>query len=188
MILLIDNYDSFTYNLYQYICELSAQKTVVIRNDDISADEILAMEYERLVISPGPGRPEKAGVCLEIIKKETKRPILGVCLGHQAVCLAYGINITYAAGIFHGKRSYINIIRDSKLFRNMERRIEGARYHSLAADRTSDFSEIIVTSVTDDGEIMSVEHRDLPVFGIQFHPESILTSCGKKILSNFLEV
>ena len=188
MILMIDNYDSFTYNLYQYVSEMTDEAIHVIRNDVKTTDEILAMDHTRLIISPGPGRPENAGVCVELAGREKKRPILGVCLGHQAICKAFGIGVIHAKELKHGKRSYINIEKRSELFKGLGSRIEVGRYHSLAADRNGDFKELVITSRSDDGEIMSVEHTEYKIFGIQFHPESILTADGKKILKNFLEV
>lgn len=188
MILIIDNYDSFTYNLYQYIGELSKEEIKVIRNDAMSVDEILKMDYSKLVISPGPGRPENAGICIDLIKRENKRPVLGVCLGHQAICEAFGVKVTYAKKLYHGKKSFVNIEKKSRIFNDLGKRIEVGRYHSLSADTRSDFSNVNITARTDDGEIMSVEHKYLNIFGIQFHPESVLTECGKKLLKNFLEV
>ncbi len=188
MILLIDNYDSFTYNLYQYTSELTGEEVRVIRNDAAAVSEILEMGYSRLIISPGPGRPENAGVCVELVKREHNKPVLGVCLGHQAICLAYDFGITYAKKLFHGKKSSVDIISDSQIFKGLGKKIEVGRYHSLAADSSCFSAHLLVTSQTEDGEIMSVQHKEHNIFGIQFHPESILTDCGKTILKNFLEV
>ena len=188
MILLIDNYDSFTYNLYQYTSELTDEEVTVIRNDSAAVSEILDMGYSRLIISPGPGRPENAGVCVELLKREIKKPVLGVCLGHQAICMAYDFGITYAKKLFHGKKSSVDIICESPIFKGLGNRIEVGRYHSLAADNNCISAQLLVTSRAEDGEIMSVQHKEHNIFGIQFHPESILTDCGKTILKNFLEV
>lgn len=188
MILLIDNYDSFTYNLWQYLKELTNEEIVILRNDDVSGISEAVSSYSKLLISPGPGKPDDAGICIEIVKNEKKRPVLGVCLGHQIICSAYGVKVGHAKALFHGKKSTVYIKEESKLYKGIEKRFEAGRYHSLAALCVDDDSELKITSVTAQGEIMSVEHKSLPVYGVQFHPESILTKQGKKILSNFLEV
>lgn len=185
MILLIDNYDSFSYNLYQYIGEINPD-IKVIRNDELSVDEIRELNPDRIILSPGPGRPENAGVIIEAVKKlGAEIPILGVCLGHQAICSAYGAKVTYAKQLMHGKQSEVKFNKNCLLFKNCPERAKVARYHSLAADETTVPDCLTVTAVTDDGEIMAVQHKDYPVFGVQFHPESIMTPDGKTMLKNF---
>lgn len=186
MILLIDNYDSFSYNLVQLIGEINSD-IKVIRNDELTVEEIDELEPEAIIISPGPGRPADAGVCIEVIQKlGEKYKILGVCLGHQAICEAFGAKITYAKHLMHGKQSEVSISKDSVLFHGMKDRLKVARYHSLAADNDTLSDDLKVTSITDDNEIMAVEHKKYKIFGVQFHPESILTPDGKQILMNYL--
>lgn len=185
MILLIDNYDSFSYNLYQFIGEMEPD-IKVIRNDELSIDEIDALSPSHIILSPGPGKPADAGICIEAVKKLYKKyPILGVCLGHQAICEAFGADIIHAKKLMHGKTSVISI-KNEGIFSGLSENIPVARYHSLAADKTTLPDCLKVTAYTDDGEIMAVSHTSYPVFGVQFHPESILTPDGKKILQNFL--
>ena len=186
MILLIDNYDSFSYNLYQLIGTINTDIRV-IRNDEMSVDEIRDLKPDRIIISPGPGRPENAGIIIECVQKlGDKIPILGVCLGHQAICAAYGANVTYAKELMHGKASKVELDTESTLFKGMDKTTTVARYHSLAADKDTIPDCLKVTARTDDGEVMAVEHREYPVFGVQFHPESILTPEGKVMLENFI--
>ena len=186
MILLVDNYDSFSYNLYQYIGEINPN-IKVIRNDELTVDEIDKLNPARIIISPGPGRPENAGNCTEIIKKlGNKIPILGVCLGHQAICEAFGAKITYAKKLMHGKTSVVEVDNRSLLFKGLPIDIEVARYHSLAADSSTMPDELAITAITTDGEIMAVQHKNYPVYGVQFHPGSIMTPQGKIILENFI--
>lgn len=186
MILLIDNYDSFSYNLYQYIGEINPD-IKVIRNDELSVDEIRELNPDRIILSPGPGRPENAGVIIEAVKKlGAEIPILGVCLGHQAICAAYGAEVTYAKQLMHGKQSEVRFDKNCLLFKNCPEYAKVARYHSLAADETTVPDCLTVTAVTDDGEIMAVQHKEYPVFGVQFHPESIMTPDGKTMLKNFI--
>ena len=186
MILLIDNYDSFSYNLYQYIGEINPD-IKVIRNDELSVDEIRELNPDRIILSPGPGRPENAGVIIEAVKKlGAEIPILGVCLGHQAICSAYGVEVTYAKQLMHGKQSEVRFDKNCLLFKNCPESAKVARYHSLAADETTVPDCLTVTAVTDDGEIMAVQHKEYPVFGLQFHPESIMTPDGKTMLKNFI--
>lgn len=188
MILLIDNYDSFSYNLYQYIGEINSEINVV-KNDEISLEEIEKLNPSHIIISPGPGRPSDAGICEDVIKYFNGRiPILGVCLGHQAICEAFGGTITYAKKLIHGKMSNIHIANGSPIFNELPPIIEGARYHSLAADRTSLPDEILIIAESDNEEIMGIKHRDYNIFGLQFHPESILTPKGKRIIENFLSI
>jgi len=184
VILLVDNYDSFTYNLAHLFEELGAEVTV-IRNDKIDADEAERLAPSHLVISPGPGRPESAGATVEIIKRLGPRvPTLGVCLGHQAIVEAFGGEVGQAQRLVHGKAS--EIAHDGRgLFSGLPDPLQGGRYHSLAATRVPD--ELEVCATTDDGEVMAVRHRDLPVDGIQFHPESVLTPDGAALAKNFLE-
>jgi anthranilate synthase/aminodeoxychorismate synthase-like glutamine amidotransferase len=184
VILLIDNYDSFTYNLAHLFEQLGAE-VKVIRNDKIDADEAERLAPSQLVISPGPGRPEGAGVSLEIVKRlGPKIPTLGVCLGHQAIIEAFGGEVGQARRLVHGKAS--EIAHDGQgLFTGLPEPLQGGRYHSLAATRVPD--ELEVCARTDDGEVMAVRHRSLPVDGIQFHPESVLTPDGPALAKNFLE-
>lgn len=186
MILLIDNYDSFSYNLYQLVGTLNPDITV-IRNDEKSVEEIARMAPERIILSPGPGYPAAAGVCIEVVRRLGERfPILGVCLGHQAICEAYGARIAHAKRLMHGKSSVITADTSSALFRGLPQEMTVARYHSLAAAGDTMPDCLKVTARADDGEIMAVEHRRYPVFGLQFHPESILTPDGIRILENFI--
>ena len=186
MILLIDNYDSFTFNLAQYLGELGAQ-TVVRRNDEVSIPEIERMQPERIVISPGPGRPEDAGVTVEAIRTFGARiPVLGVCLGHQGIGLAFGGTVVRAGELMHGKVSAVH--HDGKgVFKGISQPFTAGRYHSLVvAEPVPDQLEIAAR--TEDGTIMGVRHRTAPIHGVQFHPESVLTPEGRKLLRNFLEL
>lgn len=187
MILLIDNYDSFSYNLYQLTGSVESD-IKVIRNDEYTIEEIEKMEPDALIISPGPGRPEDAGVCIDAIKYFAgKMPILGVCLGHQAICEAFGGRVTYAKELMHGKQSKVYQGGSGRLFKGMGPEFKAARYHSLSA-AAEDLPEVLmVTAEAEDGEIMAVEHREYPVFGVQFHPESVMTPEGRKMIENFVE-
>ncbi|MDO4522821.1 MAG: aminodeoxychorismate/anthranilate synthase component II [Eubacteriales bacterium] len=188
MILLIDNYDSFTYNLVQYIGSVTADMKV-IRNDECTIEEIEAMEPTAIVISPGPGRPKEAGICIEAIRYfKDKVPILGVCLGHQAICEAFGGEVSYAKKLMHGKTSKLRFLEKSVIFEGISEDTQVARYHSLAAVAEKLPKELAVTAQTDDGEIMAVQHRKYPVYGVQFHPESVMTPEGQKMITNFLGV
>ena len=188
MIVLIDNYDSFTYNLVQYIGALEPD-IQVIRNDACTLDEIEAMKPDAIVISPGPGKPSDAGICIEAIRYfKDKVPILGVCLGHQAICEAFGGTVSYAKELMHGKSSVAQIKEASLLFQSIGPEMQVARYHSLAAIRESLPAELKVTAETGDGEVMAVEHRVYPVYGLQFHPESVLTPKGMTLIENFLNI
>ncbi|MBQ8151353.1 MAG: aminodeoxychorismate/anthranilate synthase component II [Firmicutes bacterium] len=187
MILLIDNYDSFSYNLYQLIGEIEPD-IKVIRNDEMTIDEIRALAPDHIIISPGPGRPEDAGIIIEAARTLGKEiPTLGVCLGHQAICASFGGVVTYAKELMHGKQSDIRTIGDSKLFEGCPEVMPVARYHSLAADAGKIPEALKVTAVTTDGEVMAVEHREYPIYGVQFHPESIMTPDGKIMLRNFIK-
>lgn len=187
MILIIDNYDSFTYNLVQYLGQLKASLEVY-RNDAITTDKIKKIKPKKIVISPGPGRPEGAGISVELIKKFSGEiPILGVCLGHQSIGYAYGGNIVQAKKLMHGKTSLIT--HDQKeLFKDIDNPFEATRYHSLVIEQESLPDCLEVTAWTDDKEIMGVKHKKFPLWGVQFHPESILTKPGLKILQNFLSL
>ncbi len=216
MILLIDNYDSFSYNLYQLVGSVAAgiessadihggfaaksvdlegsfpdvaREIKVIRNDDRTVAEIAAMAPDALILSPGPGRPENAGICIEAIRYFAgKIPILGVCLGHQCICEAFGGRVSYAKRLMHGKKSRIFQTGESRLFHGMSETFDAARYHSLAAVRDALPPVLKVTAESDDGEVMAVEHTEAPVFGVQFHPESVLTPDGARMLENFLRL
>lgn len=188
MILLIDNYDSFSYNLYQLIGSVEPD-IKVIRNDAHTIEEIEAMKLEAIILSPGPGKPEDAGVCIEAIKYFTgKLPIFGVCLGHQAICEAFGGTVSYAKELMHGKQSKVYQGGTGKLFRGLGPEFKAARYHSLAAEAESLPAELKVVAEADDGEIMALEHAEYPIFGVQFHPESVMTPDGRKMIENFMEV
>lgn len=188
MILLIDNYDSFTYNLYQYLGELGADVKVV-RNDCMTIDEIGKMAPLGIVLSPGPGRPENAGICVELIQQFYKRiPILGICLGHQAIGYAFGARIDKAKKIMHGKTSML-MHNGSEPFQYMPQPLEVMRYHSLVIQKgTLPAAFKVLAKSLDDDEIMAVKHEKYPLYGLQFHPESVGTGCGKKILSHFIQL
>lgn len=186
MVLLIDNYDSFSYNLVQLIGELEPD-IKVIRNDEMTVEKISELRPDRIILSPGPGRPENAGVIIDVVKKLGKDiPILGVCLGHQAICAAFGATVTYAKALMHGKQSQAELNTESLLFKNCPEKTLVARYHSLAADADTLPESLEITAKTDDGEVMAVQHKDYPIYGVQFHPESIMTPDGKQMLKNFL--
>ncbi|MDD3673332.1 MAG: aminodeoxychorismate/anthranilate synthase component II [Synergistaceae bacterium] len=187
MILLIDNYDSFSYNLYQLIG--SAYSDIkVIRNDAITVDEINTLAPDAIILSPGPGRPEDAGCCIEAVQKLGNRyPMLGVCLGHQSICMAFGATVSYAKELMHGKQSVTSIDSECTLFKDMPEKILAARYHSLAVIEETMPECLKVTARAEDGEIMAVKHTQYDVFGLQFHPESIMTPDGSKIMQNFID-
>lgn len=187
MVILIDNYDSFSYNLYQLTGTIT-QDITVIRNDSMSVEEIEMLAPSHIIISPGPGKPAGAGICEEAVMYfKGKVPVLGVCLGHQAICEAFGATISYAKQLMHGKQSVIKADTGCQLFNGLPGRTEVARYHSLTAVKETIPDELLVTAVTDDGEVMAVKHRDYNIFGVQFHPESIMTPDGITMLRNFLE-
>ena len=186
MILLIDNYDSFSYNLYQLIGEVRPD-IKVSRNDKITVEEIRELNPDAIILSPGPGKPENAGICIDVVKEfYDKIPILGVCLGHQAICTAFGAKVSYAKRLMHGKSSIISLNEDP-IFEGLPDEITVGRYHSLSLleDTLPDSLEII-SKANDDGEVMAVKHKDFNVYGLQFHPESILTPDGLRIIENFL--
>ncbi len=189
MILMIDNYDSFTYNLVQYLREMHS-KVEVHRNDAITVDKLIAKKPEAIVISPGPGRPEEAGISVDTIRQFAgKVPILGVCLGHQSIGVCFGAKVIHSKKLMHGKTSEVKCDGEY-IFKNLASRpMKAMRYHSLSIERETLPEELIVTAETeDDGEIMGIRHRDMPIFGIQFHPESIMTPTGKRLLRNFLKI
>jgi anthranilate synthase/aminodeoxychorismate synthase-like glutamine amidotransferase len=186
VILLIDNYDSFTFNLAQYLGELGAPP-VVKRNDEITVDDVEAMRPERIVISPGPGRPEDAGISVEVIRRFGPRvPLLGVCLGHQGIGLAFGGDVVRAPSLMHGKTSIVHHDGDG-VFRNLSQPFTAGRYHSLVVAQPLP-PDLVLAARTDDGTVMGVRHRTHPIHGVQFHPESVLTSEGRTLLRNFLEM
>jgi anthranilate synthase component 2 len=185
MILIIDNYDSFTYNLYQAIATEHASVKVVY-NDQITLEEIENLNPKGIVITPGPGRPESAGICIDVIRRfGPKVPILGICLGHQAIGISFGADVCQSPQIMHGKKSFIFHHRTG-LFQNMPLPFEAGRYHSLIVDQLPD--ELIMDAETPDGMLMAMHHREYPIYGLQFHPESILTPEGKQLIQNFLEL
>ena len=187
-LLVIDNYDSFTYNLVQLFGEMEGVDLVVKRNDEISIEEIKTLKPDRICISPGPGRPENAGISSELIRELGPRvPILGVCLGHQCIAQVFGGEIVRAEKLMHGKTSQIHH-QGRGVFERLAEPLEATRYHSLIVKRESVPDSLEITAKTDDGEIMGLQHREFPIHGVQFHPESILTTEGRKLLANFLRV
>lgn len=210
MILLVDNYDSFSYNLVQLIGSICKEKKNirndeskvihndevieageirVVRNDELTVAEVKSLNPSCIILSPGPGRPKEAGICEELIwEMKGSVKILGVCLGHQAICEVFGARITYAKELMHGRRSKVRVVLKDKLLQGLEEEFFAARYHSLAADPVSIPLEMNVLALAEDGEIMAVKHRDYEIYGLQFHPESILTPEGKRIVENFLNL
>ena len=187
-LLVIDNYDSFTYNLVQLFGEMEMVDLVVKRNDEISIDQIGKLKPDRICISPGPGRPENAGISEELIRELGQRtPILGVCLGHQCIAQVFGGEIVRAGILMHGKTSDIHH-QHRGVFKNLAEPLEATRYHSLIVKRDSLPDSLEITAETDEGEIMGLQHREFPIHGVQFHPESILTTEGRKLLANFLRI
>lgn len=188
MVLLIDNYDSFSYNLYQLVGSIDPDIRV-IRNDELTIPEIEVLSPRCIILSPGPGRPSDAGVCEEVVRQLSGQyPILGVCLGHQAICEVFGSTVSYARQLMHGKQSQVTLDQESPLFRGLPSRIPVARYHSLAALADTIPPSLRVIGTAEDGEIMAVQHRTFPIYGLQFHPESILTPDGRQIIQNFLSL
>jgi len=188
MILLIDNYDSFSYNLYQYVGMINPDIRV-IKNDELSLAEIAALAPDHIIVSPGPGRPADAGICEEVIEYfKDKTPILGVCLGHQAICEVFGGTVTYASTLMHGKQSTVHIANGSPIFWGLPPIIAAGRYHSLSAERSTLPDELLIIAEDDEGEVMAVKHRSYNVYGVQFHPESILTEAGHQMIENFLKI
>ena len=187
MILLIDNYDSFTYNLYQYV-GIFQKNIKVVRNDKITIEEIRQMDPERIILSPGPKSPAEAGICMDLVKEFYRsRPILGICLGHQSIGAAFGAGIVHARELMHGKQSVIRHEGQS-IFAGIPSPMKVARYHSLAVEEETLPEDFIILARTEDGEIMAMQHKDYPLFGIQFHPESIITEYGKRMIENFLRI
>ena len=190
MILMIDNYDSFTYNIVQYCQELGADLKVV-RNDEMTVDELLALKPEKLIVSPGPSTPDEAGVSLEAIRRfaDAGIPVLGICLGHQAIGQVFGGKVIRAGKLMHGKTSTVDVTEPSLLFRGLPGHFTATRYHSLVVEKGSLPSCLIPTAYSaDDGEIMALELKDKPVYGVQFHPESIMSDFGREMLDNFLKL
>ena len=186
MILLIDNYDSFSYNLYQLLATFETVK--VVRNDKVTIDEVRELKPTAVFLSPGPGKPCDAGICIELIRALYKEiPIFGVCLGEQAIGEAFGATVTYAPTLMHGKVSKMLLDESSELFKGLGPSIIAGRYHSLAVDPSTVPDELKITARTEDGIVMAIEHREYPVAGLQFHPESILTPQGREIVKNYLD-
>jgi anthranilate synthase component 2 len=187
MIIMIDNYDSFTYNLYQYIGTINPD-IEVYRNDKITVDEVLAKKPDHIILSPGPGFPAEAGICIDLIKAAGDIPILGVCLGHQAIGEAFGGKIVHAPRIMHGKSDIAELDESCPLFEGLGKTAEVGRYHSLVIDQNSLPECLNVIAKSDDGCIMGVKHKQKNIYGIQFHPESVLTPNGMKMIENFLKI
>ena len=196
MILLIDNYDSFSYNLVQMLGEIlrsdgrdpKEDRIFVIRNDEMSVNEVEKLNPTHIILSPGPGKPSDAGICIELVRKLAgKSKILGVCLGHQAICETFGATITYAKKRMHGKQSMIQLDTYCRLFEGLKEKEIVGRYHSLAANSSTIPAELEVIAVDDSGEVMAVKHKQYEIYGVQFHPESVLTPHGKQLLKNFLK-
>ena len=188
MILLIDNYDSFSYNLYQVLGAMYPD-IKVIRNDEMTPEQCLALEPKGILLSPGPGKPSDAGICIDMVKAAAGRvPVLGVCLGHQSICEAFGATVSYAKELMHGKQSETSLDLSCPLFEGCPGKTKVGRYHSLAAIKETMPDALAVTARTDDGEIMAVRHRDYEIYGVQFPPESILTPDGPRMLQNWLRL
>ena len=193
MILLIDNYDSFSYNVVQLVgglCkEMNGMEIKVIRNDELTVAEVEKLAPTHIILSPGPGRPSEAGICEEAVQKmKGKCKILGICLGHQGICESFGGTITYAAKLMHGKQSPVKINNDSAIFKGLPDVVKVARYHSLAADRNSMPEELEVIAEDEGGEVMAIKHKEYDIYGLQFHPESVMTPEGAVMMRNFLEL
>jgi len=189
MILMIDNYDSFTYNIVQYCLELGADLKV-IRNDELTVEEIDKLNPEKIILSPGPATPNEAGVCLEVIEHfQDKTPILGICLGHQSIAQVFGGEVVRAKNMMHGKTSKIQVIKDNVMFNNLPKEFTQTRYHSLTVKEETLPSIVIPTARSlDDNEIMAIQIKDKPIYGVQFHPESIMSEYGYEMLDNFLKL
>ena len=189
MILMIDNYDSFTYNIVQYCRELGADLRV-IRNDEMSVEEIAELDPEKIILSPGPSTPDEAGVTLEAIERFAgEKPIFGICLGHQSIAQAFGGEVVRAKNMMHGKTSQVRVTQQTPIFRDLPEEFRATRYHSLVVKRDTLPQRIVPTAVsTDDGEIMALQIRDLPIYGVQFHPESIMSEYGHEMLDHFLKL
>jgi anthranilate synthase component 2 len=189
MVLMIDNYDSFTYNIVQYCRELGADLQV-IRNDEMTVDEIAELGAEKIILSPGPSTPNEAGVTLEVIERFAgETPIFGICLGHQSIAQAFGGEVVRAKNMMHGKTSQVKVTHESPIFKEIPKEFRATRYHSLVVNPDSLPERIVPTAVsTDDKEIMALQIKDLPVYGVQFHPESIMSQYGHEMLDNFLKL
>lgn len=188
MILLIDNYDSFSYNVYQWI-GLEHTDILVVRNDEITIEKIQSLHPSAIVLSPGPKRPEDAGICIDVVQAFYRSvPILGICLGHQAICEAFGAEVTYAGQLMHGKQDTIHVIQDDAIFTNMGSSFLSARYHSLSVDPRTIPDDLTVLAKSDDSEVMAVSHKKYPVYGFQFHPESVMTPEGHQLIKNFIYI
>ena len=190
MILMIDNYDSFTYNVVQYCLELGADLKV-IRNDELTVDEIIELNPQKIIVSPGPATPDDAGVTLDVIKEfaDTATPILGICLGHQSIAQVFGAEVIRAKNMMHGKTSQVEIERETPIFKGLPEEFRATRYHSLTVNKDNLPNEVVVTSCSkDDHEIMSLEIKDKNIYGVQFHPESIMSEYGYEMLDNFLKL
>ena len=189
MVLMIDNYDSFTYNIVQYCLELGADLKV-IRNDELSIEEIEALHPQKIIISPGPATPDDAGVCLKVIEHfQDKTPILGICLGHQSIAQVFGGEVIKAKNMMHGKTSKVKVTKDNQIFKGLPNEFTETRYHSLTVNKENLPQTIEVTSKsTDDDEIMSLKIKDKDIYGVQFHPESIMSEYGHEMLDNFLKI
>lgn len=188
MILIIDNYDSFTYNLVQLAGGIGAD-CKVFRNDELTLEQVQRLQPTHIILSPGPGYPKDAGICEEVIQKlKGVVPILGVCLGHQAICEVFGARITLAKRLMHGKQSNIHIANGANVFHGLPPIIKAARYHSLIANKDTLPDDLLVIAEDDDGEVMAIKHRNYEIYGLQFHPESILTPQGATIMKNFLKI
>lgn len=190
MVLLIDNYDSFSYNLVQLVGELSKGDVLVVRNDEYTIEDIKKLNPSHIILSPGPGKPKNAGICEEVVRSlKGVYPILGVCLGHQSICEVFGAQVTYAKELMHGKKSTMTVLEDVPIFKGLGDKFKGARYHSLSAKGDTIPDELKVIAIDEkDNEIMAVKHRDYEIYGLQFHPESVLTPDGRKIIENFLKM
>ena len=189
MVLMIDNYDSFTYNIVQYCRELGADLRV-IRNDEMTVEQIAGLGAEKIILSPGPSTPDEAGVTLEVIERFAgETPIFGICLGHQSIAQAFGGEVIRAKRMMHGKTSQVKVAAESPIFREVPEEFRATRYHSLTVNPVNLPDRVIPTAYsTDDGEIMALQIRDLPIFGVQFHPESIMSEYGHEMLDNFLKL
>ncbi len=186
MILFIDNYDSFVYNLYQAAAQVDPDIRVV-RNDEITVEEALALSPDSIILSPGPGKPEQAGICIDLIRAAKGLiPILGICLGHQAIACAFGAKVGHAKELMHGKTSFLTDVKEDLIFQGISAPIQVARYHSLSIEEGTLPEELYVTARTEDGEIMAVSHKGYPVYGLQFHPESVMTPEGFTMIKNFI--
>lgn len=189
MIVLVDNYDSFSYNLFQLVGSLSGDEVRVVRNDALTVAELAALAPDAVVLSPGPGRPAEAGICEQAVRELSGRvPLLGICLGHQAICEALGGTVAHASRLVHGKASAVELDASCPLFAGLPAQVRVARYHSLVADERTLPPELAVVARSVDGEVMAVQHGTHPTFGLQFHPESILTPDGPAMMRNFLEI